>query len=217
MSEIKKYRYLFAVLLTVLVFTLGVLGSNLIDDKRQSELRSSLQKDTTDIQSKQLLTRYLEEKESCELQLQGLTEIIEGYNSRLERVQSYEDRSFFQEDEFQNIRRSYAISGLEYWMFAGKIEENCEDYNANTVLFFTEEDCEECEIQGQTLSDIKRIYGDQVLIFSVYTDIKDSMTDLLQNQYDVEAPPTLVINQNHTVRGIQSRSNITEHMQLEEE
>lgn len=215
MSEIKKYRYLFAIILTALIFMLGVLGSNLVDDKRQSELQNSLQEDTTDLQSKQLLLRYLEDKDSCELRQQGLTEIIEGYNNRLERVQSYEDRSFFQESEFRNIRRSYVLSGIEYWMFAEQIEAGCEDYDTNTILFFTEEECDACERQGQTLSDIKRIYGDQVLIFSVYRGIDDSMINLLEEQYDIQEAPTLVINKNETVRGVQSRSNITEHLQLD--
>ncbi len=215
MSEIKKYRYIFALVLTALIFMLGVLGSNLIDDKRQAELQTSLQEDTTDIQSKQLLMRYLEDKESCELRQQGLTEIIEGYNNRLERVKSYEDRSFFQESEFKNIRRSYVLSGIEYWMFAEQIETSCEDYGTNTILFFTEEDCEECERQGQTLSDIKRIYGDEVLIFSVYRGIDDSMINLLEEQYEIDSAPTLVINKNQTVSGVRSRSNITSRLHLD--
>lgn len=214
MSEIKKYRYVAAIVLTLLVFSLGVLTSNLADDKRQSGLQNQLQDDTTDIQSKQLLMRYLEGEESCEIRQEGLTQIIEGYNSRLERVQSYEKQSFFQEDQFRSIRRSYVLSGIEYWMFAEETDEECQSYNTNTVLFFTSENCESCDQQGETLSDIKRIYGEEVLIFSVYSDLDDSMINLLEEQYNISDTPALVINENVTLREVQPRQNITQHLNV---
>lgn len=217
MSEIKKYRYVAAIVLTLLVFSLGVLASNLADDKRQSDLQNRLQDDTTDIQSKQLLMRYLEGKDSCELRQEGLTQIIEGYNNRLERVQSYEQQSFFQEEQFRSIRRSYVLSGIEYWMFAENTDAECQSYNTNTVLFFTSENCDKCDQQGTTLSDIKRIYGDDVLIFSIYTDLDDSMINLLEEQYNVTGTPALVVNENVTLRGVQPRQNITQHISVSEE
>lgn len=217
MSEIKKYRYLFALILTVLIFCLGILASNLADDKRQADLQSTLEDDTTDIQSKQLLIRYLDEKNSCELRQEGLAEIIDGYNNRLERVQSYEQQSFFQESEFRSIRRNYVLSGIEYWMFAEQTDENCEDYNPNTILFFTKDDCNECDRQGDLLSDIKRVHGEDVLVFSVYTDLDDSMINLLRDEYDVQDTPTMVINKNTTIRGFASRENVTQHLELNEE
>lgn len=217
MSEIKKYRYIAAIALTLLVFSLGVLASNLADDKRQADLQNRLQDDTTDIQSKQLLMRYLEGKDSCDLRQEGLTQIIEGYNNRLERVQSYEEQSFFQEEQFRSIRRSYVLSGIEYWMFAEETDDECQNYNTNTILFFTNESCEECEKQGAALSDIKRIYGEDVLIFSVYTDLDDSMINLLEEQYDINDTPSLVINENVTLRQTQPRQNITKHIHITEE
>lgn len=217
MSEIKKYRYVAAIILTLLVFSLGVLASNLADDKRQSDLQTQLQDDTTDIQSKQLLMRYLEGEDSCELRQEGLTQIIEGYNNRLERVQSYEEQSFFQESQFRSIRRSYVLSGIEYWMFAEETDAECQSYSTNTILFFTSDNCEKCDEQGQKLSDIKRIYGEDVLIFSIYTDLDDSMINLLTEQYNISQTPALVVNENVTLRDVQPRQNITEHLYISEE
>jgi hypothetical protein len=99
-------------------------------------------------------------------------------------------------------------------MFAEEIESDCQEYDTNTILFFTEEDCDACERQGKTLSDIKRIYGDEVLIFSIYRGIDDSMINLLEQQYEIENAPALVINKNQTILGAQSRSNITQHLQI---
>jgi hypothetical protein len=216
-TEIKKYRYGAAIGLTMLIFLLGVFASNLADDKRQSDLQDTLRDDSTDIQSKQILMRYLEGEESCELRQEGLNQIVEGYNNRLERVQSYEEKSFFQETEFRSLRRSYVLSGIEYWMFAEETDERCDSYNTNTILFFTEEQCELCDKQGETLSDIKRLYGDEVLVFSVYTDLDDSMINLLREQYDISKPPALVINQNKTLEGVHTRENITQHLEMSED
>lgn len=217
MSEIKKYRYIAAIVLTVIIFSLGVLTSNLADDQRQSQLQDRLQEDTTDLQSKQLMVRYLDDRDACGLRQRGLTEIVEDYNDRLERVESYEEDSFFQGTEFKSIRRSYVLAGIEYWMFAEETKEDCEDYNPNTVLFFTEESCDNCDVQGETLSDIKRIYGEEVLIFSVYTDIDDGMVDLLKEQYNISESPALVINENQTFKDTHSRQNITQEMEFEDQ
>lgn len=217
MSEIKKYRYLFAALFTVLIFTTGILTSNLIDDKRQDALQDTLEDDAADLQSKQLMMNYLDGQKSCGLRKEGLAQIVEDYNDRLERVQSYEENSFFQSGDFHNIRRRYVLSGLEYWMFAEKTKEECSNYDPNTVLFFTEQDCEACAQQGEILSDLKRLHGDDLLVFVVYTDLEDSMIDLLKEKYNITSPPAIVLNRNTTYHSLTSRQNITRNLDLDSE
>lgn len=217
MSEIKKYRYLFAALFTILIFTTGILTSNLIDDKRQSALQDTLEDDAADLQSRQLMMNYLDNKDSCEMRKEGLSQIVEGYNDRLERVQSYEENSFFQSGSYENLRRRYVLSGIEYWMFAEETKKECPSYDPNTILFFTEQGCDSCARQGETLSDIKRVYGEDVLVFVIYTDLEDSMIDLLKEEYNVSSPPGVVLNQNTVFDSLASRQNITRNLNLEDE
>lgn len=217
MSEIKKYRYIFAALFTVLIFTMGILTSNLIDDRRQSALQDTLEDDAADLQSKQLMMNYLDGKRSCDLRKEGLAQIVEDYNDRLERVQSYEEDSFFQSGSYENIRRRYVLSGIEYWMFAEKTKEECSSYDPNTVLFFTEQGCENCAQQGEILSDLKRVHGKDILVFVIYTDLQDNMIELLKDEYNVDGPPAIVLNQNTTYNSLTSRQNITRNLDLDEE
>lgn len=215
MSEIKKYRYLFAALFTILMFTMGVLTSNLIDDTRQNALQETLEEDAADLQSKQLMMNYLDDQKSCNLRKKGLAQIVEDYNNRLERVESYEKSSFFQAGDFQNLRRRYVLSGLEYWMFAENTKEECDDYNPDTVLFFTEEDCTSCARQGEILSDLKRVHGEDLLVFVIYTDIEDNMIEVLKKEYNVTSPPAVIVNQNTTYHSFTGRQNITRNLDLD--
>lgn len=200
MREIEKYRYLMAGMLTLTVFMLGVLFSNAVDDRRYQALQNEMQQNNVDMESRQLQLSYLKspEVESCGALEAGLSDIVRGYNSRLEKVQQYQENSFFKEEQFRYMKRKYVLSGVRYWMYSQELRDKC-DYDANTVLFFTdnlfgEENCKECSNIGVELTVLKKRYDDDLLIFSIPTDLDDGAVEMLERQYNVTTTPTLVIN-----------------------
>ena len=217
MREIKKYRYLFAGLLTVLVFSLGLLFSNFMDYQRSDQLEQELNQDVVDLQSQNLQLTYLRSNQvqSCSTMETGLGNMIEDYNMRLEKVQEYEKNTLTNSGRFQQIKRQYIISGLRYWMFVGELKDEC-DYSPDTVLFFTESlqasNCEECKRQGQQLSLLKQRYGEDFLVFSVPMSLDDGMVDVLADQYNITEPPAVVINRDNVLHGYRSRTVIEEEM-----
>ncbi|QKQ98579.1 hypothetical protein GKQ38_03575 [Candidatus Nanohaloarchaea archaeon] len=215
MREIQKYRYLFAALLTVLVFSLGILFSNFMDDRRSERLQAELNEDVVELQSQNLQLTYLRSNQvqSCSTMEEGLTNMIKDYNMRLNKVQEYQKNSIMNAGNFKQIKRRYVLSGLRYWMFVGELKKEC-DYNANTVLFFTEtlqaSECGACKRQGQQLSLLKQKYQDDLLIFSVPTSMDDGMVSVLKHQYNISEPPALVINREMVIHGYRSRGYIEE-------
>lgn len=212
--EIKKYRYLFAAIFTVLIFSTGILFSNLMDDYRSSALEQEVRQDVTDLESQQLQLNYLERQEDCQVLEAGLNEVLRGYNDRLDRVENYEDNSLFKSDRFEDIRHQYVLAGIRYWTFSQEIREKCDDYDPNTILYFkTEtEPCPQCESAGDELTRLKNTYGSQVLIFVVHTDLDDSMVRILEQEYEIETEPTVVINEETKIEGEITRETIEEEM-----
>lgn len=210
--EIKKYRYLFAALFTILVFTTGILFSNLVDDYRSSALQNEIREDVTDLESQQLQLNYLERQDNCRVLEAGLNEVLQGYNERLDRVVNYEENSLFKQRRFQDIRRQYVLAGIRYWIFSKDLREKCEDYNPDTILYFQKQDCPDCDSTGRELSRIKKTYGNQALIFTIYTDIQDSMVTILEKEYKVNQTPTVIINEETKLEGDLSRQEIKENM-----
>lgn len=219
MREVRKYRYIFAAVLTLVIFSLGMMFSNLVDDQRYSALQSEIQQDNVALESRQLQLNYLQSDnvESCEALESGLQEIVANYNNRLDNIQNYEENSFFRSNDFESMKELYVVSGLRYWMFAEELKRECDDYNADTVLYFTTEigdaeDCDACGYTGEQLSFLKREYGDQLLVFTIPTNMDDGFVRMLEAQYEISEMPTIIANNNesHRLEGGVSKEEIEE-------
>ncbi|MFB6213085.1 MAG: hypothetical protein ABEJ07_00770 [Candidatus Nanohaloarchaea archaeon] len=217
MREIQRYRYLVAALLTVIMFTMGVLVSNFVDDARTSSLHSEIQQDLVEIESKQLQLTYLKsgEVQSCDVLKAGLNNIVSGYNRRLGNLQQYKEESVLQEQRFKTIRDRYILSGIRYWMFAQDLRQRC-DYSPDTVLFFAnsldQNDSEQNQRQARQLTLLKKERRSQILIFTIPRNMEDGMVKILERQYNVTESPTLVLNGEEKLVGYHSRSEIREHL-----
>ena len=220
MREVQKYRYLFAAVLTIVIFVLGILFSNFVDGARTNSLRTEIQQNNVELESRQLQLNYLQSDnvESCSALEAGLKDIVSGYNERLGNLQGYSQQSFFNQQEFDVMKQSFILSGVRYWMFAQELRHKC-DYNDNTALFFTSEigdqgECADCGKMGEQLSLLKKKYGDRLLVFTVPTEMEDGMIDMLEGQYNVTEIPTVVINGNKTkkIEGFKSRKIIERNL-----
>lgn len=213
MREIKKYRYVFAAVLTILIFTLGVLFSNLMDGARYSSLQKEIQQDNIEIESRQLQLSYLRSDnfETCRGLEAGLQDVVDSYNNRLDNIENYEETSFFRSDDFESMKKLYILSGLRYWMFADELKKQC-DYDVDTILYFTTQigaadNCEACGYTGEQLSLLKQQYGEDLLVFTVPTEFENSFVDILQSQYNVTEIPTVIVNEN-TNKSLEGRASI---------
>lgn len=222
MREIKKYRYVVAGILTLSVFVMGVMFSNVMDDQRYQELRNEMQANNIEMESRQLQLSYLEspDVESCSALEAGLNDIVEGYNTRLERVQRYEEDSIFNKQQFQNIQRQYVLSGLRYWMYSDRLQDKC-DYNATTMLYFSENlfkngDCDECERQGSELTLLKRQHDGDVLVFTIPRKLEDGMVEVLERQFNVTESPTIVVNGEEKVEGFNTAGELNQKFNISE-
>lgn len=223
MREIKKFRYFFAAILTLFIFTTGILASNFIDDTRQGALEQNIQQNNVDLESKQLQLNYIQSDriDSCSAMETGLRNIVTSYNERLDNVQTYRQNSLFKQETFDTVERSYVLSGIRYYLFAQELREEC-DYEANTILFFTdslngEQNCEDCGALGSELSLLKNRYGEELLIFSIPLELDDGMVDLISAQYNVTNVPTLVINGDEKLEGYHTHAEIRENLDLNDD
>jgi hypothetical protein len=223
MREVKKYRYFFAAILTIVIFVMGILFSNFVDQTRYDSLRTEVNQNNVELESQQLQLNYLrsESVQSCSALEAGLQEIVSGYNKRLGNLQSYRENSFFNKKEFETMKKSYILSGIRYWVFAQEIRQKC-DYQADTVLFFTSQigsanGCEECGKMGEQLSMLKKKYGDNLLIFTIPLEMEDGMVEMLEGQYNVTDVPAVVVNGNSSkkIEGFRSRKVVEEYLLVE--
>jgi hypothetical protein len=199
---------------------MGVMFSNLLDDRRYQGLQNEMQENIVEMESRQLQLSYLKspEVESCTALEAGLGDIVKGYNSRLGKVQQYQENSFFKEQQFKTIKRKYILSGVRYWMYSQELRKRC-NYNATTVLFFTEnlfgeDECEKCSNIGSELTLLKKRHDGNLLVFTIPTQLDDGAVNILEQQYNVTETPTLVVNSQQKIQGYRSSGQLSRLMNL---
>ncbi len=204
-KKINYIRHFGVLLLTIMIFVVGIFIGGSVEQLRVENLYTQLQEQDLAYQNIITQSNYIDyiisQKDmginiSCE-SIEGsyFSSIATLDESRL-KLENYINSGKVKEEEFYRLKEHYANTQIDYWILANKISNLC-DNNLNTILFFYSEDkkCPECEDQGLHLSYVKQKLNDDVLIFALDVE-KDGPTKLLAQKYEAKVynSPTLVIN-----------------------
>jgi len=206
-KKINWLRHFAILMLTIMIFSIGVFIGNDVEQKRVESLYTQLQEQ--DLTYQQIVTEgkyidYLTTKKesgtniSCESIIGAYhTSIGKLDDSRL-KLEKYINTASVKEEEYERLKDHYANLQINYWILANKINTLCDDSNMYPILYFyaNEQKCPQCEDQGVHLSYVKAKLNENVLIFSLDID-KLGPIQLLGQQYDVYSreTPIIVINE----------------------
>ena len=188
-------RSVVAGLMTVIVFVSGFSVGMLWDSLREDKLQSNL--DEISVYSTSLfLESQLINELNCPAFLPVLQGALEDINEALDDYLSYVDVSLFDIDGRKTIYRKYLLSNVRYWTLAEKYRDQCE-WNSSIVLFFFDEYCKvPCDTMGSRLDYLKKLYGDDLLIFPINLELakSDPVANTLLRMYNVTSYPALVVD-----------------------
>jgi len=199
--DIRKSRYLFALIITLLIFSLGFLLGIVTNDYKLSEVEKVYQKQTADLESLQFQYTFLNEhmpedsNETCtviEATLENNLRTLGGCQERMEFYRTNTNIINLNDYEYNIIKRKYIIAKRRYWLLAEKNRELC---NADTVsiLYFYSQKCDDCNNQGFILSQLKNIFGDNLLVFPIDASVDEPMIEILRKEYKIYGFPSIVI------------------------
>ena len=209
-------RYLFAAVLTLLIFSLGLMLGLVIEGKRVAFIHEKTSEQNLDFSSLQLQYEYINQlsrEKNCPALAKNFDENVNVLEDTRERLESYRDQSSVNKAEFEVIRRDYTIAQFNYWLFAKKYKSLC-NANITTILFFYDDDdkCGECSNQGYVLSYLKNVSGDQLLNSAIYGKYEvEPMVGIIKTTYEVNEYPTLVI-EDETFVGFMSADGLKEQI-----
>lgn len=204
--QIKVMRYLGVLLLTIMIFVLGIFLGNTAGELRVENLYTQLQSQDLEYQSIITESAYIDyivslkeqnDNVSCEL-IKGAyyTSISNLDDSRI-KLENYINGGSVKVDEFARLKDHYSNVQINYWILANRIGNLCGG-NMNTILYFYQDDkkCPECEDQGVHLSYVKAKMKDEVLVFSLDLE-RLGPTQLLAQKYNAyeKGTPVLVIDE----------------------
>jgi thiol-disulfide isomerase/thioredoxin len=195
--KVNKKRHLFALILTIAVFSIGILLGYSINEARVNYLQDVGKQQRLDFDSLRLQNLYVErllEEENCEAISKTLERNINELEKTRARIESFIQDSGNNE-EYKFLKREYILEQLNYWLLARETKESCNDDIVLILYFYTgEEECEDCRTQGAILTNLKEEFKEKVLIFSMDATFYDeAMVSILRESFNVKYVPTIIV------------------------
>jgi hypothetical protein len=193
MQHLDWRKYLFALIITAVIFGTALYISDSLSEKRLAELRAIENRISTDILSLETQFDLLEE-----LSCRNITEssALSQELNTLERRLSYTETDLGTgNEEVQKLKEAYSLLQIKDYLLMKKISEKCGLTPVFILYFYSNEgDCRDCTKEGHVLSLMREQYP-TLRVYSFDYHLGLSALDTLITINDVEDTlPALVID-----------------------
>ncbi len=197
--KISKGKFVVALLVTAAIFALGLLLGLVVEGKRVNYAAQVYQTHAVNFISSQLQYDYLlslQDQASCPTIYAGLDANLATLDQTRQKLERYSQDSQISKQEFELLRRQYALEQLRYWFLAGHVKDLCQTGAVRIIYFYSDgEICPGCEQQAFVLTYLKKKLGQKVLVFSLDERMDEPLIKLLKQQYNVTRYPSLIIEE----------------------
>jgi len=196
---VKKKIYIISAFLTLLIIlsTLGV--SFIIDSLRRDYIKDeivSFKKDMEVLNIETMIIDSVGDVVSCSKIEKPLFFVFFSKLWEIEnKIKFYEESdSLLVSDEAMALKDDYILTSLRSWITLQKLQEKCGGRFVNILYIYDIEDCEDCNKQGLVLSYYKELLGEKFMVFAVDGGFENGALTLIEDIYDYESAPMLIIN-----------------------
>lgn len=202
-----------ALILTVVVFLLGVFLGFALERNRIGDIEKEFQRIDLQWSDAKLQTLYYQNLEPrfCDSAIRENLEFADRvYNEGL-KIENYDGASFLT-DDLELEKKKYALLKVEFWLNSILLKERCKADYINLVYFFANDPELKIEseqaTQAEILKDLKEKYGKDLMLIPLPIDMDISMINIMKGTYEISKTPTILINEKIKLEGLQSFDEI---------
>ena len=189
--KISSRKYLIAFILTIIIFTGGIFLGMIFEKVQLSSSERTILNEKVGLRSLQLQEKFIESGTDCAALNKVLQNNINELTQKMQEVAAYQKKAIFSQDEFDLQLRDYFLTEIQFFLISQEISKKCPKDNVN-ILYFYDENA--FDTQGDILDYVKKVFGDNVLIFSFDSAFKkEPMIEVLMASYGIAKFPSVVV------------------------
>jgi len=203
--------YFIALVISVLVFSVGLLVGAQISQGTTAEVQKQLEELQSQNREMELLavlqTSFPDASGSfCEFysnQMEKFGKQTADFGNRLDFLERKRGRT---DASVQELKTEYSTMEVRDFLLMKQVNEKCGKKTPTILYFYTNENCPLCTRQGEVLTSIKSGMP-EVMIYSFDTDLHSSAIDAMLSVFKVTEMPSIVVNEK-AYGGFKSREEV---------
>ncbi len=203
-----------ALVVTVVLFLIGVLLGIFIESSRTDSVREDYEKLEFQLLDSKLRTSFYQTmgEDFCQIAINDNLAFSDQIYEEGKKIDVYE-RFNRLGDRLRDEKRKYALLKTEFWLNSIILKEKCDSDYTILVYFYRDEpqsnqEEEAQNVQSNILRDVKEKYGPDLMLIPLPIDLDVGVVDAFVQKYDIQDVPTLLINQEIKLEGLHSQEEI---------
>jgi len=217
MIKNQKYIFLYALLLTIVIFNLGIFMGYMLESSRISKIN------TFYLDAEMNLLDQLTQKDalqilnlSCDLLVKENIKFGDSIFQEALQIQKYEEANRINDEIIFQHKRFDLLRAL-FWINSITIKQKCNSQYHNLVYFYkyNEPSLEQESKQrffSNLLQEVKQKEGDKVMLIPIAADNDLPSVNLLVEKYGISELPVLLIDEKTKLTDIKTMEDIEKYL-----
>lgn len=197
-TQIETKKYVFAFVITAIVFFSALLISNVFSKSRIEEIKSIQDKIAMDILSSETQFALLKES-SCKSIDHGNTAFSEELGILAARLSYMEEKLGDNNEEVIGLKKYYSLLQIKDYLLVEQIRQKCGVKPITIIYFYSNlDDCEDCKRAGYVLNKLRDEFP-ELRIYSFDYNLDLSAIKTLKSIHGVmnKLPALIIWNENY--------------------
>ncbi len=197
--------YLIAGIISLILYLAGLFTGYFFQRVVFGEVEKNIEKLKKDLENAQLEYMFLtlKAKGSCQILSSLTNELTSRLYFVLNELIKLEGS---QDQKVMEVKKDYTMLAIRTWILKSNTKEICEE-DVLPVLYFYSIPCEDCLKQGKILDEIKIMYPEKVLTFTIDSGVNLPIVQTLIKSYNITKTPALIIEE-QVYQGILSKEEL---------
>jgi len=203
-------------ILTIIVFTIGILVGIWLDNLRLEEIEKRITEIDIDWNDARLQNMYYQafmNSMDCDSAISANLEFADRIYQEGLKIERYEEVNRFTPSLVLEKKR-YVLLQLQFWMNSINLRKLC-NANYSTLLYFyshyDESKFVQQDLQSAVLIELIHKCGPKLIAVPLPIDMDIATIEIIKSQYNIKSAPSLLINEDILLEGLRGESEINSY------